>query len=51
MDQKITLKIDFKPALDFDKLDNRVLRDFELYKNKQVKNSFDDLLPKESYHG
>lgn len=46
MDQKITLKIDFKPALDFDKLDNRVLRDFELYKNKQVKNSFDDLLPK-----
>lgn len=37
--------IDLKPALDFDALDNRIQRDFEKYKNKQFKNSLDDLLP------
>ncbi len=42
---KIIFKIDFKPALDWDKLDNRILRDFEIYKNKHIKNSLDDLLP------
>lgn len=41
----ILFKIDFKPALDFNKLDDRILRDFELYKNKHIKNSLDDLLP------
>lgn len=41
----INFKIDFKPALDYKKLDDRILRDFELYKNKQIKNSLDDLLP------
>ena len=41
----ITLYIDFKPALNYDKLDSRILRDFDLYKNKQIKNSLDDLLP------
>lgn len=44
-DDNITFKIDFKPALDYPKLDDRILRDFELYKNKQIKNSLDDLLP------
>lgn len=43
--KKMSLKIDFKPALDFKKLDNRILRDFDSYSNKQVKNSLDDLLP------
>lgn len=42
----IKLKIDFKPALDFKKLDERVLRDFEKLNNKDYKNSLDKLLPK-----
>ncbi|NLI65171.1 MAG: NAD(P)/FAD-dependent oxidoreductase [Tissierellia bacterium] len=42
---KLKLMIDLKPALDFNKLDNRILRDFEEYKNRQVKNALDDLLP------
>ena len=41
----IVLKIDFKPALDTEKLDARILRDFEAEKNKQFKNSLDKLLP------
>lgn len=45
-DKKITLTIDFKPALGEEKLDNRILRDFEELKNKQFKNSLDKLLPK-----
>ncbi len=43
---KIILSIDLKPALDEEKLDNRILRDFEEYKNKQFKNSLENLLPK-----
>lgn len=42
---KIILKIDFKPALDKEKLDARVLRDFENEKNKLFRNSLDNLLP------
>ena len=41
----IILKVDFKPALDADMLDTRILRDFENEKNKQFKNSLDKLLP------
>lgn len=41
----LTLAIDFKPALDFEKLDNRILRDFDIYANKQLKNALNDLLP------
>lgn len=41
----LKLSIDFKPALDFEKLDNRILRDFTEYKNKQLKNALNDLLP------
>lgn len=44
-DKELTLKIDFKPALDYPKLDKRILRDFEEEKNKQFKNSLDKLLP------
>lgn len=40
------LKIDLKPALDSDTLSSRVLRDFNLNLNKEIKNSLEDLLPK-----
>ena len=43
--RKITLKIDFKPALTEEKLDDRILRDFGELKNKKFKNSLDKLLP------
>lgn len=43
--RKIILTIDFKPALSEEKLDNRILRDFEQQKNKKFKNSLDELLP------
>ena len=43
--KKIKLYIDFKPALSEQKLEARVLRDFEAEKNKQFRNSLDKLLP------
>ena len=43
--KKIILKIDFKPALSEEKLDERILRDFNKQKNKEFKNSLVDLLP------
>lgn len=43
--KKIILKIDFKPALLEEKLDERILRDFSEFKNKQFKNSLEKLLP------
>ncbi|MCI8353292.1 MAG: NAD(P)/FAD-dependent oxidoreductase [Clostridia bacterium] len=45
-EDKIILSIDLKPALSEEKLDTRVLKDFEEYKNKQFKNSIENLLPK-----
>ena len=45
-DGNYTIKIDLKPALDNEKLDARLLRDFEKYKKKQLINSLGDLLPK-----
>ncbi len=39
------LHIDLKPALSREKLDARILRDFEEVKNKKFKNSLDKLLP------
>ena len=42
---KIKLNIDLKPALSEEKLDLRILRDFEGVKNKEFKNSLDKLLP------
>lgn len=42
---KLKLKIDFKPALDFVKLDERVQRDFSDNSNKLFKNSMSELLP------
>jgi predicted Rossmann fold flavoprotein len=43
--EPLVLTIDLKPALNEEQLDNRILRDFEEYKNKQFKNSLDHLLP------
>ena len=37
------LEIDLKPALDEKKLDARILRDFEKYSNKELKNALSDL--------
>ncbi|QQY80651.1 hypothetical protein EDD65_102321 [Keratinibaculum paraultunense] len=43
--KNIKLAIDLKPALSEEKLDSRILRDFEKYKNKQIKNVLKNLLP------
>ena len=43
--RSIKLVIDFKPALLEQKLEARILRDFDELKNKQYKNSLDKLLP------
>lgn len=45
IDKKIDLFIDLKPALSMDKLNDRLLRDFKEYTNKQLKNALNDLLP------
>ena len=42
----VSLYIDLKPALTYEKLDKRIQSDFEKLKNKQFKNSLDMLLPK-----
>lgn len=42
---EMQMYIDLKPALTFEQLDARVLRDFEEAKNKQFKNSIDKLFP------
>jgi len=43
--KKVALLIDLKPALDDRKLDNRLLRDFNEYKNKSFGNILPGLLP------
>jgi len=43
--EELILHIDLKPALTPEKLDARILRDFEESKNKQFKNSLNQLLP------
>jgi len=43
--QNIKIKIDFKPALDFLKLDRRIREDFRRDSKKMFKNSLNDLLP------
>ena len=40
------LSIDLKPALDEGKLDSRILRDLETYKNRTMENALSDLLPR-----
>ena len=43
---ELLVSIDLKPALDEQTLDKRVLRDFEKYSNKQLRNALVELLPK-----
>lgn len=45
-EDKIVLQLDLKPALSEEVLDKRILKDFTEFKNKQFKNSLDELLPK-----
>ena len=40
------LVIDLKPALEEGKLDDRILRDLELYQNRSMENALTDLLPR-----
>lgn len=40
------LVIDLKPALEESKLDDRIQRDLELYKNRSMENALTDLLPR-----
>ena len=41
----INISIDLKPALTVEQLDERILRDFKEFKNKQFKHALDKLLP------
>ncbi len=43
--KEVKLNLDLKPALTWEQLDKRILRDFEEKKNKQLKNALDGLLP------
>ena len=45
VNKEILLSIDLKPKLTEKKLDERIIRDFEEFKNKQFKNGLDKLLP------
>ncbi len=40
------LSIDLKPALEENKLDDRILRDLEMYQNRSMENALTDLLPR-----
>ena len=41
-----TLVLDLKPALDSGKLDSRILRDLDMYRNRTMENALTDLLPR-----
>lgn len=43
--QQVLLKIDLKPALSIKKLEDRIKRDFEKFKNKEIRNGLQELLP------
>lgn len=43
---KLKLLLDLKPALDYDQLDKRFLREFDTWRNKNISNLMDSLLPK-----
>lgn len=42
----LRLSVDFKPALEFKQLDDRINRDFQENQNRLLKNGLDELLPK-----
>lgn len=41
-----SISVDLKPALDEGKLNERILRDLEMYKNRSMENALTDLLPR-----
>ncbi|WP_256363676.1 NAD(P)/FAD-dependent oxidoreductase [Oribacterium sp. C9] len=41
----LTVHIDLKPALPDSQLDERILRDFQEFRNKELRNAFSNLLP------
>ena len=43
---EVKLYIDFKPALDHKKLENRILRDLDIHKNKSIKTILHGFLPR-----
>lgn len=45
-DEGYTLLLDLKPALDEQKLDARILRDFQKYQNRNLENALLDLYPR-----
>ena len=44
--ESCTIQIDLKPALDEAKLNERILRDLDQYKNRSMENALTDLLPR-----
>ncbi len=44
--EQFRLIIDMKPALEENKLDDRILRDLDLYQNRTMENALTDLLPR-----
>ncbi len=44
LEKELRLTIDLKPALDDKQLDERILKDFQIFQNKQLKNSLDKLM-------
>ena len=45
-ERRYELSIDFKPALIDEKLDERILRDFEKFHNRDIANGLEELLPR-----
>ena len=43
--KSVKLSLDLKPALTDEQLNNRILRDFDIYKNKNISNCLKQLLP------
>lgn len=43
---KVKISLDLKPTLDFEKLDEKIQKNFKKYQNKAFKNSLADLLPR-----
>jgi hypothetical protein len=46
LEKDLKIFLDLKPAMSKEQVDHRILRDFQEKKNKQFKNSLDELLPK-----
>lgn len=45
LEKSVSMYIDLKPAMDMQMLDDRLLRDFKKYANKDFRNALGDLLP------